>query len=279
VIAGGQNGPPLVVLDGPIGTMLEQRGVPTPAPLWSAAALRTHPEEIARLHRAYADAGATVHTAATFRTSPYVAGDDAAALTALAVQLARGSVPATHAVAGSLAPLEDCWRPERSPPDAGRWHRRTAALLADAGVDLILVETFANVDEAVAATQAASETGLPVWTALTPGPEGRLLLPERVGASAARVREAGAEVVLLNCLPAARAERWAKPLAAHGGRWGVYANAGPRADGMWHGDPGAAVRYAAFSEQWRTLGACVIGGCCFTGPDHIRAICQAVDPY
>lgn len=260
----------VTLLDGPIGTMLEAQGIPTPPPLWSAAALRTHPEAIAALHASYAAAGATVHTAATFRTSPTAAGPAARALTQQAVQLARGAVPADHRVAGSLAPVHDCWRPDLSPPDAERLHRRTAALLAEAGVDLILCETHPHPREAVAATRAAAATGLPVWTSLTPGFAGDLLSPAALAEAACRAADAGAAHVLVNCLPAAQAGPWVAALAATGLPWGVYANLGATSDGL-AGDAGMA-RYAAIVTRWLISGASIIGGCCGTTPAHIAAL-------
>lgn len=254
--------------------MLEAWGVALPPPLWSAAAIDTHPALIAALHAAYADAGATVHTANTFRTSPTAAGHDAARLTSAAVALCRGAVPRDHRVAGSLAPVFDCWRPDLSPPDALDRHRVTAGLLAGTGVDLILVETFAHPDEAVAATRAAVETGLEVWASLTPGFDGSLLSPDALAQAARRCAFAGASRVLVNCLPAARAGAWVEALAATGLAWGVQANGGAVEDGFSHGTPGSAERYAALAANWRALGASVIGGCCGTGPAHIRALCN-----
>lgn len=254
--------------------MLEALGIALPPPLWSAAAIDTHPDVIASLHAAYAAAGATVHTANTFRTSPTAAGDDAVRLTSAAVALCRGAVPRGHRVAGSLAPVFDCWRPDLSPSDALARHRLTARLLAGAGVDLILVETFAHPDEAVAATRAAVETGLEVWSSLTPGFDGALLAPPALAQASRRCVEAGASRALVNCLPAAHAEPWVEALAATGVPWGVQANGGAPEDGLTHGTPGSADRYAAIAAGWRAQGASVIGGCCGTGPEHIRALCN-----
>lgn len=85
-----------LVLDGANGTELERRGVPTPAPLWSAAALRSHPAVIREIHREYLAAGADIIVANTFRTNPRAlraAGceADGAELSRLAVELARGA--------------------------------------------------------------------------------------------------------------------------------------------------------------------------------------------
>lgn len=264
----------MIVLDGALGTLLEAQGIATPAPRWSAAALDTHPDAVAAIHAAYAAAGATVHTAATFRTTPRAVGDDADRLTALAVALARGAVPAAHEVVGSLAPVEDCWHPERSPADAAAHHAATAARLVRHGVDRVLVETFAHVGEALAATEAAAATGVPVWTALSPGPFGALLTPEALHDAVPRVRDAGAEVVLVNCLPARRATPWVEALADAGGRWGVYANAGDPDDGLTYGTPGSGEAYGRLAAAWAARGAEILGGCCGTGPVHIAAIAK-----
>jgi len=65
--------PEHVILDGALGTELARRGVPTPLPLWSAAAIDSAPQVLSAIHRDYAEAGATVHTANTFRTGPWTA--------------------------------------------------------------------------------------------------------------------------------------------------------------------------------------------------------------
>jgi S-methylmethionine-dependent homocysteine/selenocysteine methylase len=261
-----------VLLDGAVGTLLEARGLRLPPPLWATGAVMSHPERLTALHRSYARAGATVHTAATFRASSSAAGPAAADLAARAIAIVRGAIPTGQRVAASLAPVEDCWHPERSPPDAHAQHARTARLLADAGPDLLLVETFAHSGEAVAATAAAAATGLPVWTSLTPGWDGRLLSPAALADAARAVVDAGAEVVCVNCLPAARASAWVEALAAVGAPWGVYANAGEPADGLGYGQRGAAARYAALAASWLDMGAVVVGGCCGTGPAHVAAL-------
>src|SRR5260221_10197622 len=106
----------MVILDGPIGTELAARGVAIPAPMWSARAIADAPAVLADIHRAYAAAGATVHTAATFRTTRRAAGEGWEALARRAVAITREAAP-RHRVAGSVAPLEDCYRPDLSPPD------------------------------------------------------------------------------------------------------------------------------------------------------------------
>jgi S-methylmethionine-dependent homocysteine/selenocysteine methylase len=259
----------MILLDGALGTELARRGVPTPEPAWSAAAIRTHPHVIRSIHADYAAAGATVHTAATFRTRPDDVGPEWAALAAEAVALARSAVPAGHRVAGSLAPIRDCWHPEWSPADPRPAQDALARVLAAAGCDLVLCETHANPHEAIAAVEAGVATGLPTWLALTAGWRGDLLDPAAMARIAADAVRRGAAAVLVNCVPAERAAAWVERVADAGAPFGVYANAldpaiGPR-------------RYADLAAGWIDAGATIVGGCCGTGPEHLSALSQTKD--
>ncbi|MCK6503864.1 homocysteine S-methyltransferase family protein [Myxococcota bacterium] len=266
----------ITLLDGPMGTELCRRGLPTPAPEWSAAALRDHQDLVAEVHRAYTAAGATVHTANTFRTQPRPCPHDWRQLLARAVGVARRCAPATHQVAGSMAPLMDCYSPWLSPPDARPEHRLVARALAEEGVDLVLVETFPHVGEALVAVEEAVATGLPVWVSFTPGPDGDLLSPAEVARGARSAAERGASALLVNCLPATRALEWLRPLLdlGLGLPVGVYANAGHPTEGLgWEADPAqAGERYADLAEAWVASGARIVGSCCGTGPETIAAL-------
>lgn len=263
----------VTLLDGPLGTELARRGVPIDGPGWSARAIDAAPDVIRAIHADYAGAGATVHTAATFRARPADVGPRWAALAATAVALARSAVPPHHAVAGSLAPLADCYRPDLSPPDAGPAHRELAVCLADVGVDLLLVETFANPREAAAAVRAAASTGLPTWCALTPGFRGDLLDPRAMADAARACADEGASAILVNCGPAATAIRWVEALAGIPRPLGVYANAGPADDGVgWSGAPDEPGRYLDHARRWVAAGATLVGGCCGTRPAHVRTL-------
>ena len=254
------------VLDGPLGSALADAGVPTPPPLWSAAALRSHPGVVAALHAAQAAAGAQVLTAATFRTQPHRA-PDWAALAGQAVALARGAAAAHPGVrvAGSIAPVEDCYRPDLSPADPRPVHRAVAQALAAAGCDLLLCEAFPHVGEGLVALEEAVATGRESWVSFTAGPRGDLLTPAQLAAGARAARERGAAAVLVNCVPAADTLRFVEALAGAGLPFGAYANAGAPEDGLGWGDaPEAAGRYLAHARAWAAAGATVIGACCGT---------------
>ncbi|GAB4114575.1 MAG: homocysteine S-methyltransferase family protein [Sandaracinaceae bacterium] len=281
---------PIAILDGPMGTELDRRGVPTPLPWWSAGANLAAPEVVAAIHRDYAAAGATLHTANTFRTKRRTVGARWAELASSAVSIARASVPASHRVLGSIAPLEDCYRPDLSPAQddpttTRREHRELAQHLARAGVDVLLCETFPHSGEALLAVEEAVATGCETWLALCPGPDGTLLSPGALGACAEEAVRRGARAVCVNCVGAPHALAFVEALGVIGSRHGVpvgvYANAGHADDAVgWkaldEAPERAAERYLAHARRWYEAGATIVGGCCGTGVPHVAAIASAL---
>lgn len=268
------------ILDGPLGTELNARGVSTDLPLWSASAIDSAPQVIAAIHRDYAAAGATLHTANTFRTKRRNVGHRWEELTREAVRLARQAVPTSHRIAGSIAPLADCYRPDLSPVDSCEEHREMAEVLADAGCDVLLCETFPHEGEALAAVEAAVQTELETWLSLTAGPNADLMTPQQMSDVARLAADLGVSAMLVNCTPAAETLRYVQQLARAlpGFPIGAYANAGDADDRIgWTTDPNiGAEKYAAYALSWIESGASLIGGCCGTGPEHIRAVTRRV---
>jgi len=288
---------PALLLDGAMGTELEARGVESGLPLWSTHALLHAPEVVEKIHAEYVAAGAEILTANTFRTQrralerggrerrdPALAdpGARAAELCQRAVALARraaASRPAVVLVAGSAPPLEDCYRVDLVPEASAlaREHEEHAHNLARAGVDLILVETMNCVREAVAAARAARATGLPFLVSFVSWEKARLLSGEALDEAIAAVREQEPMAVLVNCLPPSAVDACIPALgSASPTPFGVYANLGTPDDKGGRSElcsPDALARHAS---RWLASGARIVGGCCGTRPDHIRAMADAV---
>lgn len=238
------------------------------------------PEVIVEVHRSYAAAGARFHRGNTFRAQPRIT-PDYRALARRACELARAGV-ALAGVAGpqrfvgSMAPIEDCYRPDLSPPEkeARREHRQIAEALAEAGFDMIVCEAFPHAGEAVIAVEEAAETGLDVWVSFTAGPDASLMTPEAMAVAAHDCVVAGATAVLVNCTAATKTLPYVEALATAGVDFGAYANAGEESEGLGWGAPPeeAAARYAALAATWARAGATILGGCCGTGPAHVAAL-------
>lgn len=277
------NGPPLL-LDGAVGSELDRRGIDTSLPLWSARALLEAPEVVAEIHRDYAAAGADIITTNTFRThrrnlTAAGVGERAAELTADAVRLAR-TASATHGanfVAGSIAPLEDCYRPDLVPDEETlrREHGEMAQSLAAAGVDLLLVETMNTRREARAASRAAVATGLPVVGSLVCGRDGMMLSGEDPADAARELNTVGVDAVLINCTPAPDLLlALQRVVGAVQLPSGGYGNVGYADDdkGWVNTDSVEPEAYARHAATWWDAGARIIGSCCGTTPAHTKAL-------
>lgn len=274
-----------VVLDGAMGTELQRRGLDTSLPLWSARALIEAPDEVVKIHQDYVTAGADVLTTNSFRThrrslEKTQLGEQAMRLTRLSVELARTAASMSSGavkVAGSISPLEDCYRPDLSPNDFGREFHGIASHLADAGCDLLLVETMNNGREAEAATRAAVDTGLPVWVSLNPSnaDPGRLLSGESLADVAKSIESLGVAAILVNCAPPEVIESALRVLrGAVRTRIGAYSNNGlPDEQSGWRFDSDLPVReFVLHCRRLVEIGADIVGGCCGTRPEHIEAL-------
>jgi S-methylmethionine-dependent homocysteine/selenocysteine methylase len=282
----------LILLDGALGTELERRGVPTPLPLWSAQAIVDAPEVLRRIHEDYARAGADVLAAATFRTTPRVMakagrpGSDADRLTESAIRIAvegreRAAAARPVWIGGSLGPLEDCYRPEEAPPrDAmEREHADQARRLARAGADLLLLETFNRIDEAIAAASAARETGLAFTVSFVCIAGARLFSGEPLADAIRAVEPLSPTAVLVNCTPLDETVACLEVMSRTAQLpFGAYPNAGVVGPtGAWRFDPAVTPeRFAALAKEWLRTGAQVLGGCCGTAPDHIKALRESL---
>jgi S-methylmethionine-dependent homocysteine/selenocysteine methylase len=281
-----------VLLDGGLGTEILRQGACAEVGLWAVAPLLNAPESLRQIHETYVAAGAEVLTTATFRTSgrslaAIGRGADADRLTRGAVRIAqeareRSRADRSVAIAGSLAPVGDCYRPAEVPGDDVllEEHRTQARRLADAGVDLLLAETMNTVREARAALVAGLETGLPVWVSLVCGDGARLLSGETLKQAADALMPLAPAALLVNCSTPERTTAAITALRGpHSVPLGAYANNGePDEEAGWRfNGQYPPARYAAEARGWLDLGARIVGGCCGTTPEHIRTLREAVD--
>ena len=280
-----------------MGTELARRGADTRPPLWSARALRGAPDLVRRIHEENVTAGADVLTANTFRLHArnierepggfFLEGKKKTSscdVVAFAVRLAREAAPDSPTrlvfVAGSLAPLEDCYRPDLVPetPALEREHRQMAEALAAAGCDLILVETMNTVRELVAATRAALTAGLLTVASMVTDGAGCLLSGEPVeeAARALLALSPPPDLLGVNCVPARAigGDLARLAAAASGVPLCAYANTGRAIDeaAALFTEPVGPEEYAELARGWLPLGVTLLGSCCGTTAAHTRAL-------
>ncbi len=184
-------------------------------------------------------------------------------------------------VAGSIAPLEDCYRPDLSPGEADEEFRELADWLMEAGSDLLLIETMNNLTETRSAIRAAQGVEAEFWVSVNPSNQdsAMLLSGEAVGEALNIAYNEGASAFLVNCAGIEVIERALAPLVERAKvPLGCYANNGvPDEEFGWRFDeevPPSA--FAEHAERVAEMGASIVGGCCGTTPEHIRAIAEVL---
>lgn len=279
-----KTGRPLVA-DGATGTQLQARGLVPGASseLWN----EQEPDKVADVARCYAEAGSDLVYTNSFGGNPwqlghYGATDRLESLNTLAAQLARRGAGESVYVVGSMGPSGEFLEPlgdltEGEVEDA---YARQAAALVAGGVDALVLETFAALEELCAAVRGARSAagGKPIIASLTYGAGVRTMMGVAPAAARDALGEAGADVLGLNCgddieivLPVlgAYADGTLPLLAKPNTGMPVIQNGQP----VWPIGPDDFAQRAA---GWLAGGARIIGGCCGSTPAHIGALARLV---
>jgi S-methylmethionine-dependent homocysteine/selenocysteine methylase len=284
-----------VILDGGTGTDIQRRGAPMSGDTWCADVNATHGHIVKAVHDDYIRAGAGIITANTFATSmlsfdAYGRAGEVAELDAKAVSYAKAAAEGTNvAVAGSMSTMRPVIRgTDRT--DLGRnWSRDEAKALFSAkahnlkslGVDLIMMEMMRDIDYSLWASEAAMETGLPVWIGISVERAAGEL--KGFGRNDQRLADVASALAALN--PAAMTIMHTSAndtggalqilRAAYDGPIGAYPESGYFKAPDWQFvNTIAPDDLAARCREWQKLGATIFGGCCGIGPDHIRRLSQ-----
>ena len=276
------------VADGGWSTRLQMRGLPTD--VMAETANLTHPELIIELGRAYLDAGARFITTNTFAANRWNltrrrVQASPAELNQRGAELAREAIGDRDAlVAGSIGPSGKILAVrETTPEQLAPLFEEQARALAAGRADVIVLETFSETAELLLALKAVQDaTGLPVIASMSfdSGPQRtRTMMGAKAEDCAAALEDAGAAVIGCNCgsgiehiLPAVVA------LRAHTSRplW-VKPNAG--VPDLEDGHPvyrQTPEEFSAYVPPILEAGANIVGGCCGTGPEHIKRVAALV---
>jgi 5-methyltetrahydrofolate--homocysteine methyltransferase len=253
-----------------------------------------HPETVQNIHRQYFAAGADLVETNTFganrfRLDFHGYGQRVKEINRLAAELACAVRPAGKFVAGSVGPTGEMLEPLGTlnfTQLVDTFHDQMSALQAG-GVDLLIIETLGDLQEARAALQAARNLSpvLPVAVTMTFESSAagfRTMMGNSPLDMISTLVQAGADVIGANCgLGMSEMISLIKEFRNHyPGVLLAQANAGlPRWDGQKNVYDETPEQRGQATVKLLDLKVNIIGGCCGTTPEHIRAIRQAVDSY
>ena len=258
----------------------------------------THPERVLAIQRRYVDAGSDCLLTNTFGGSRIMLNrhshaDDVVAVNSAGVQLAREAFAGHNGfVIGDVGPFGGLMEPygDFSETQVRDAFREQAKALVDAGADAIIIETQTSLEELALGLAAARDAGAAcvigsmAYDVTLDGSTFRTMMgvdPER---AAAFMEEHGADIVALNCGTGMDMERARQAVIRYQQVTSLPIMVQPNA-----GQPKLVdmkVVYDETPDQMVTgvvplleAGASIIGGCCGSTPDHIRAFRQAMDLY
>ncbi|MEU0877229.1 homocysteine S-methyltransferase [Lentzea sp. NPDC005914] len=282
----------VVVLDGGLSTALELAGHDLSDALWSGRLLLTDPGAVRDAHLAFYRAGAEVAITSSYQVTfegfarNGIGADETARLLRSSVALARSAasdVDGQRWVAASVGPYgamladgsEYRGRYGLTQQQLVEFHRPRIEELAQAGPDVLAVETIPDVDEALAVLDVVRGSGVPMW--LSYSIRGSQTCAGQSLEEAFAVAAGVSEVVAVGancCAPSDVAHAVAVARDVTGLPVVVYPNSGEEWDARERAWTGDGTGFAALAGEWTERGARLVGGCCRTGPDAIEVLAR-----
>jgi methionine synthase / methylenetetrahydrofolate reductase(NADPH) len=277
----------VLLADGAIGTLLVSRGA-SPDQAKSPLNL-SDPESVREVHDDYVAAGARILTTNTWdanrvKLTSHEWADSLERINREGARIAREAAAGEPVfVAGSLGPLGALVKPYGSLQltQVREIFEEQARALLEGGVDLILLETFGSLLEAAEAVRAVRglSTAIPVVAEMTFLADGRTAFGESAAHALGTLAMAGADAVGMNCTlgPQETHDIFAKLPSSIPVPLSVMPNAGypsvVHGRNVYLSSPDYLREYAS---AFVAAGAAIVGGCCGTTPEHIRAMARAV---
>ena len=279
-----QRGP--VLCDGAMGTMLYSKGIFINR-CYDELNL-SQPELVASVHQEYVKAGAEIletntFGANSFRLARHGCQSRVVEINRVGVELARSAAGNDVMVAGSVGPLGVRIEPlgKTGLDEARAAFSQQIAALAEAGIDLLILETFGYVEELHQAILAARDAapGIPVVAQVTIDDEGNALDGSTPESYAKRIEGYGPEVLGCNCSvgPVAMLDAIERMRQVTSLPLSAQPNAGMPRNVEGRNIYLCSPEYMAeYTRRLIAAGTRLVGGCCGTTPEHIRAMKAAL---
>jgi homocysteine S-methyltransferase len=276
-------GKPLV-LDGAIGSYLQQKGKAADNTLWASIANKTDPQAVIQLHQEYIEAGADIITTNTFRTNPLSLNnsdiDDQLKFVKDTVDLARQRVRNKKVlIAGSNPPAEDCYQKERTITHEKLElnHRKHIDLLVNSRVNFILNETQSHFDEIRIICEHCNKNKIPYVVSLYVDESLRILSGESLESVLKFLNTQNLLAVGFNCISPNIHNKILRSIKLPN-TWGFYLNCGSEkpTDQEIH----CAINpdeYAKYVSNVLRFKPSFIGSCCGSSPEHTKKLRKFID--
>ncbi len=273
-----------LILDGAIGSMLQQKGFTAHPDLWMSKLNITNPNIIFDIHKDYISAGADIITTNTFRTNPAAfegAGYPFDSKYVIeAVKTAKcASENSKVIIAGSNPPAEDCYQRERKISNKLLKinHSSHIDLLIDNGVDFILNETQSHFDEIKIICEHCSGNNIPYIVSFYFDENLTIFSGEQVNYIVEYTVDHNPLAIGFNCIAPIIFNMMLRNTAPKG-NWGFYLNCGsgnPQNEIIKCGvDP---TEYAEIVDEAIKYEPSFVGACCGSNPNHINEIKKIYD--
>lgn len=274
-----------LILDGAIGSYLQETSNFEATSMWSSLLNISQKQKVITLHKKYIEAGADIITTNTFRTNPTAYKNVQIDLSNQ--EIVRHSVDLAHEarggrkviIAGSNAPAEDCYQIERtlSIEELVDNHKKHIQYLWDAGVDIILNETFNHLDEIEIVSQICSRKNIPFIISLFFTPELKILSGEDIYIVIDFVKKFNPTAIALNCISTETFSK-IKITKLSDIKWGFYLNCGSGEVTDQNITCGIRPKdYSEFVKKYLYADPLFIGSCCGSNPTHTKALKELVD--
>jgi 5-methyltetrahydrofolate--homocysteine methyltransferase len=280
----------ILIADGAMGTMLMERGLNPGEPPESYNL--THPEVLEDIAKLYLEAGADIIQTNTFGASPlklslYSMEDKTDRINRAAIRAVKKVVGEQAYIAASCGPCGRLLKPygDIEQEDVYNSFVEQIQIISDEGVDIICIETMTDLNEALIALKAAkiAAPSIPIIVTMTfdPTPKGfYTIMGTNIATAVANFEQVGADIIGSNCgngienmivIAEEFKQKSRLPII-------IQSNAGmPEVKGNRVMYPETPRFMAERSKKLVSLGVSIIGGCCGTTPEHIKAIKKAVD--
>ncbi len=268
-----------LILDGAMGSLLQQKGLKPDKSSWMTLANFNHPELVREIHTEYIEAGADIITTNTFRTNPISLKDKSIInkdkivknTVKLAIE-ARGK--SNVFIAGSNAPAEDCYQKERtiSASELIYNHQHHINQLYSAGVDFILNETQSHFDEINIICEYCYKEKIPFVVSLFIDEKLKLLSGEDIDFATKYISDYSPLAIGINCISPKIFEKYFFK-KSFDYNWGIYLNCGSGNLSDNKIECGITPHvYITEIKKILSKNPSFVGACCGSNPNHIKEL-------